>query len=388
MQEGSIADLLNELEASEERSGEVSGERRDAEPRAARSSSSGRRSSSRRRGHGRRRRKGKRTRQQLLRNWLIVFGVLVLLLGAAYALVVTALNGIDRISIAPDPSLERPAAAAVEPGESAPINVLLLGSDSREPRDVGADGQQLRGFRTDAMLLAQLSPDRKNLTVMSIMRDNWVEIQGMGEAKINAASSYGGVSLTVNAVEHFIDSRIDHVALIDFEAFKGLTDAVGGVTVHNDIAWEAQNGGGDFTFEQGQIDLDGEQALSFVRERYAFADGDYQRVRNQQIYVKALMGKLLSGETLSNPGRVTDVFMAMRPYLTIDDGLNLPTMVWLGAESRGLRQANIRMFTSPTLGTGTSADGQSIVLPDWEAMEAVREAVREGTLHEYAASLG
>ena len=82
--------------------------------------------------------------------------------------------------------------------------------------------------------------------MMSIMRDNWVEIQGHGEAKINAAFSYGGLPLAVNTVENFIGARIDHVALIDFESFKGLTDSLGGVTVHNTVPYTAQNGGGGY----------------------------------------------------------------------------------------------------------------------------------------------
>src|SRR5690606_401872 len=106
---------------------------------------------------------------------------------------------------------------------------------------------------------------------MSIMRDNWVNIQGHGEAKINAAVAYGGIPLAVNTVENFIDARIDHVALIDFESFKGLTDAVGGVTVNNTIAFDSINGGHGFSFAQGEITLNGDEALAFVRERYAFS---------------------------------------------------------------------------------------------------------------------
>ncbi|MBP1326237.1 LCP family protein required for cell wall assembly [Leucobacter exalbidus] len=384
MDEASISDILTELEGSAEDGTPVgaSDAEGDAQPRTRRSSSSSKT------GHGRRRRRSKRSsRQRLLRNWLIVLGVLVLMLGTAYALLMVAFNGIDRISIEQDPTLKRPAVVKVAAGEREPINILLLGSDSREPADTDDAGEQQRGFRTDAILVAQLSPDREHLTIMSIMRDNWVEVQGVGEAKINAAAAHGGLALTVNTVENFIDARIDHVALIGFDAFEGLTNAVGGVTVHNDIAYTAQNGGGDFTFKEGEITLNGEQALSFVRERYAFSDGDYQRVRNQQKYLKALMGELMSGETLGNAGKITGTFQAIRPYLTLSDSLNLQSAVSLGFDSRGLRQGGIKMFTSPTLGTATSADGQSIVQPDWKELEGVRAAFRDGTVHDYAASL-
>src|SRR5690606_4226712 len=145
---------------------------------------------------------------------------------------------------------------------------------------------------------------------MSIMRDNWVHIQGHGDAKINAAVAYGGIPLAVNTVENMIDARIDHVALIDFESFKGLTNAVGGVTVNNPIPFTAHHGGHNFA--QGEITLNGEQALGFVRERYAFADGDYQRARNQQIYLKGLIGQILSRDTLTSPAKVSDTFDALK----------------------------------------------------------------------------
>ena len=150
-------------------------------------------------------------------------------------------------------------------------------------------------------MVAQVSPDRQHVTVMSIMRDNWVEIQGHGEAKINAAVAFGGIPLAVNTVENFIDARIDHVALVDFDSFKGLTDAVGGVTIDNPIAFTSHHG--SFTFPQGKITLTGEEALGFVRERYAFDDGDYQRARNQQIYLKGLLSQFSARKRSRTPAR-------------------------------------------------------------------------------------
>lgn len=322
-----------------------------------------------------------------LRNILIVLGSLVALvalgIGIAYALLANSYNEVERVSIEQDPSLERPEPVVVEEGEKAPLNILLLGSDSRDTTDPDASAEDLRGFRSDAIMVAQVSPDREHVTVMSIMRDNWVEIQGHGEAKINAAVAYGGLPLAVNTIENFIGARIDHVALIDFDSFKGLTDAVGGVTVHNTIPYTAQNGGGGYFFDAGDIHMDGDMALSFVRERYAFTDGDYQRARNQQAYLKGLMKTLLSRDTLTSPDKVLSSFDAVKPYLILDQGFDLTTAAGLGLELRNIRSDDITFFTSPTLGTGTSADGQSIVLPDWEAIEDVRTAFREGELHVY-----
>ena len=331
-----------------------------------------------------------RKKRKTLRNWLIVFGSFIALVaiavGAAYALLSSSYNEIERVETI-DPELPRPEPVVVPEEEKAPINILLLGSDSRDTTDPSATVDSVGGFRTDAILVAQISADRQHVTIMSIMRDNWVPIEGHGDAKINAAAAFGGIPLAVNTVEMFIDSRIDHVAIIDFESFKGLTDAVGGVTVHNTIEFP-NPGGSSPTFAVGDITLNGTDALRFVRERYAFADGDYQRVRNQQIFVKGLLTKLLSSETLSDPGKITSTFDAVKPYLIVDQELNLNRAIGLGLELKDIRSDDITFFTSPTLGTGTSGDGQSIVLPDWEELRLLREAVRAGTLDHYAETRG
>ena len=87
------------------------------------------------------------------------------------------------------------------------------------------------------MMLVHIPADRKGAYVTSIMRDTWLDIPGHGKAKINAAFAYGGVPLAVQTLEGLLDTRIDHVAAIDFEGFKGLTDALGGVEINNPIAF-------------------------------------------------------------------------------------------------------------------------------------------------------
>ncbi|MFC5336890.1 LCP family protein [Leucobacter denitrificans] len=329
--------------------------------------------------------KRERSRRRVLRYTLIVIGSLALLagitVGVGYLWLNSTYNQIERVEVI-DPELERPEPIEVPAEELAPINILLLGSDSRDTTDPNANAEELRGFRSDAIMVAQISADRQNVTVMSIMRDNWVPIQGHPDAKINAAVAFGGIPLAVNTVETFIDARIDHVALIDFESFKGLTDAVGGVTVNNPIAFTSTHG--KFPIAQGEVTLNGAEALGFVRERYAFSDGDYQRARNQQAYLKGLLSKMLSKDTLTSPAKITASFNAIKPYVIVDQNLDLNTAIGLGLELRDFDKSNISFFTSPTLGTGTSGDGQSIVLPDWEEINVLREAMRAGTLDHYA----
>lgn len=304
--------------------------------------------------------------------WLLAIAALIG--GALYVAVTMWLGDVDRVSTTQPAELVRPAA-----GEG--VNILLLGSDARDTSGGAPTENDLAGSRTDSIMVAQVSPTGE-VTVMSIMRDNWVDIQGYGEAKINAAMAFGGLPLTVNTVENFIGARIDHVAIVDFASFVGLTDAVGGVTVNNPQAFTTADGG--HSFEAGEITLTGDEALGFVRERYAFTDGDYQRARNQQLFMRGLAQQLLTPSTVTNPKKLLDTATALQPYLTLDEGFDAATVRKLAWAARGASGDKLTFFTSPTLGTGTSADGQSIVIPDEAELQLVRKAFAAGTVHEYA----
>lgn len=247
-------------------------------------------------------------------------------------------------------------------------NILLLGTDSRADLDSIDDAA---GQRSDTIMVAHIPADRHGITVMSIMRDSWVDIAGHGMAKVNAALSYGGVPLAVQTVESLIGARIDHVAIFDFKGFIGLTDAVGGVDIDNPTEFESYHLRG-MTFVQGMLHLDGTQALAFARERYAFVDGDYTRVRNQQAFIAALLDKVLSSDTAVNPGRVNSILESITPYLKVDAGFTSGYVAGLALELREVRREDITFFTMPTNGTGTSDDGQSIVLVDWATLDQVR----------------
>lgn len=254
------------------------------------------------------------------------------------------------------------------------LNILLLGSDAR-----GGSGEteNLPGVpnagRSDTMMLVHVPGDRKNIYVTSIMRDTWVPIPGKGTHKINAALSYGGVPLAVQTIETLLDTRIDHVASIDFEGFQGLTDALGGVDIDVPIGFSGGNSG--LTLQKGPTHMNGDQALGFVRERWAFKDGDYQRVRNQQIFVKAVLGKLLDKDTLTNPGRISAAVNELSPYVSVDETLNAAAVGRLGLSLKNVRSDNIHFFTLPNKGTGWSKDRQSIVLPDNGAIDDLANAL-------------
>ena len=275
------------------------------------------------------------------------------------------------------PDAARPAPAG--DAEDA-VNVLLIGSDSRARSD--PDQDRAGGGRSDVLMVAHVSGDRRHASLVSILRDSWVDVPGHGSAKINAAYSWGGVPLTVQTVEQLLDVRIDHVAEIDFAGFAGMTDALGGVTVESSTAFDARG----HHFRVGPNHLDGAAALAFVRERYAFADADRTRVRNQQAFLRALVQRVVSEDTLTSPGRIRQFVSSSSEYLSVDPGLDFSTLVGLGWSLRDFRAQDLDTVTLPSAGGGTSDDGQSYVRVDQSAVASLSIALRSDDLSGWIAT--
>lgn len=263
-----------------------------------------------------------------------------------------------------------------ERNDEGGTNILLLGSD--EPMDQ-VDVNDSRGLRSDTIMVMHLPESGSNVQVMSIPRDSWVDIEGHGKAKINAALSYGGLPLAVSTVSDFIGTDLDHVAIIDFEGFKALTDSLGGVRVNSEQEFE-QNG---HQFSKGENILNGDEALTFVRERKQFKDGDFQRARNQQAFIKGLTSEIISADTLSNPKKIQDMVKNFAPYMYVDSGLDAQYISATAFGMRDVRPGDIEFFTAPTAGVGTSSDGQAIVNVDADELEKVRDAYKNDTLADY-----
>lgn len=315
--------------------------------------------------------------------WVIVFSIVGLLVAGtvavgAYAWHLSTL--FQQAEVIPSAS----AFPTQRPADTVPddVNVLLVGSDSRE--GLGSALDAVRDQRSDTILLVHIPRDRKGVQVVSFMRDNWVDIPGHGPDKINAALAIGGMPLLVQTIESIVKVPIDHVAITDFQGIKGISTALGGVTVENQVAFSVDG----FDYPQGTITLSGEQALNYVRERHPFADADYQRVRNQQAFLKGVALKVMSRETLTDPGKLAAVVGAMSKYTMVDSTLTPETLAPIAFSLRDVRPQDILFLTSPTLGTGTSDDGQSIVLPDWDKLALLAQAFQNDTVPAYAAANG
>lgn len=268
------------------------------------------------------------------------------------------------------------------PPPTLPMNILVLGSDHRRGDPPTANG--LPDQRADAIMLVHLARDGRHVYGISIMRDTWVNIPGYGEAKINSSLTLGGVPLAVRTVESLFGQKIQHVILMDFEGFRGITEALGGIDVNVGEAFTSSVDTHQH-FPAGVNKLKGQRALEFVRERYSFADGDYQRIRDQQIFVRATLAKLLSAKTLSNPVTLYKVVSTASRYMQVDKGLNAATLASLAYSLRNVRMQDAVFFNMPTAGYGFSTDGQSIILPDYGAFSAVGAALGRDTVGAYVA---
>ncbi|GAA1662678.1 hypothetical protein GCM10010977_00970 [Citricoccus zhacaiensis] len=262
------------------------------------------------------------------------------------------------------------------------LNVLVMGSDSRGEGMDTAENKGEAGERSDTLMLVHIPEDRQNVYVMSIVRDLWVEIPGHGERKVNAALSLGGYPLVTATVENMLGVNIDHLAVIDFEGFNGLTSALGGVQVCNPQSFSSGQVNPSF-FPRGEILLEGSDALRYVRERKAFLGGDFERVANQQRFVSAMVDQILTVDTLANPQKLMGVVNSIVPFITVDDGLDAATIAGYGLQLNGIRSNDIETFTVPHGDPAEGPGGASIVLQDEAGIEELRQALEADDLDSY-----
>lgn len=204
--------------------------------------------------------------------------------------------------------------------EKKPFSVLLLGIDT------GDLGRTEIG-RSDTMMVAAVNPNAEKTLITSIPRDTYVDIVGRGtKDKINHAYAFGGAGMSMDTVEKYLDIPVDHYVAINMKGLKELVDAVGGITVRNDLKFE--NMGYTFTF--GKNELDGDKALAFSRMRYDDPRGDYGRQERQRKIVEGVAKKLLTYDGVT---RYKEVLDAMETNVKTD--MSFDDMKKIAADYRG-----------------------------------------------------
>jgi LCP family protein required for cell wall assembly len=242
-------------------------------------------------------------------------GLVVVLLIAAMAGSYFWING----------KLNRSVALPAFSGQSAGTNWLIVGSDGRDGLTTAQIIQDHVGFdfgtaNSDSLMLLHMGSGRPVL--ISIPRDSYVPIPGYGDNKINAALGFGGPSLLVKTVENVTGLRINHYMGIGFGGLVSVVNTVGGVricltTAIHDSTYSGAN------LSAGCHNLNGTQALAFVRDRHSFADEDLQRMQDQRAFLKALLSKATSPSVYLNPFTALPFASSAASSISVDKGTDL-----------------------------------------------------------------
>ena len=192
-----------------------------------------------------------------------------------------------------------------------PISILLMGVDER----TGDTG------RSDTLITMTLNPQKKTMQMVSIPRDTRTEIIGRGTTdKINAAYAYGGPKMSIETVENFTGVKMDYYIRINMEALTALVDAVGGVTVHNDLDWTD----GGVHYAKGDLNLNGTETLGYVRMRHQDPNGDFGRNNRQRQVITAVVNKAANISSVTHFNQILAALgNNVKTNMTFDDMMNI-----------------------------------------------------------------
>ena len=233
-------------------------------------------------------------------------------------------------------------------------NLLVLGTDRTEGMNIG---------RSDTILLLSIVPLQPYVSMLSIPRDLWVTIPGVGEDRINTAHFYAeasqpgsGPDATLETIRANFGVRVSRYVAINFDGFVEMIDAVGGV----DIELEQAEGG----LPAGKHHLDAGQALAFVRERYS--SDDFYRMRHGQMVVQAAVGKMANPANWWRwPGLVSALSRAVNTNVPFYDWPRLGLALLRAALTDTIDEHVIdRDYVTPY----TTDQGANILLPNWDAI--------------------
>lgn len=288
-----------------------------------------------------------------MRIGLVLFlAVCVVLVGSSYAYFRQRLSSLTRLDI--------PGLAQDENGKI--MNVLLVGSDSRENTtgdiadatgkgDAGTGGQ-----RSDTIMVLHIDPAQQKAAILSIPRDLFVPIPGNGRDKVNASFSIGGPQLLIQTIKEALGIEINHYVEVDFGGVERIVNAVGGIKVYADAPARDEMTGLDIPVV-GCNELDGYQALAFVRSRYyetyergrwvSGSNSDIDRISRQQDFIRRMMKKAVSSG-LSNPLTLNRLISIGVDNVRVDQEMSTKDITTLARRFRSIDPDTVDMLTLPT----------------------------------------
>jgi len=240
--------------------------------------------------------------------------------------------------------------------KSGPLNILVMGSDSRSGKGDNIDHKGNIGARSDTTILFHLSANRKFAYGISIPRDTLVnrpacytksgtKIPAEKQQMWNAAFAVGGPACTIEQFEQLSGIRVDNYIVVDFNGFKTMVDALDGVQVC--IPQEIDDPAHHIKLMPGTREIKGAQALSYVRVRYTVGNGmDTGRIKRQQAFMSAMINKADSAGMLARPDRLVGFINALTGSLQTDFK-NVGQMASIAEAARGVGMSDIKFVTTP-----------------------------------------
>ena len=266
---------------------------------------------------------------------------------------------------------------------NGPINLLLVGSDTRQGQGAGFGNEESE--LADVIMLVHISADRKNAVALSFPRDLLVPIpvcpnpeggafSSMSRQQINSSIAYGGPVCTLLTIQNLTGVKIPYLAMIDFRGVIEMSNAIGGVEVC--VANPIDDPQSKLKLEAGMHTLQGRQALAFLRTRYGVGDGsDLARISNQQVFLTSLMRKVKNEGVLSNPIYMYSLANAAARNMKLSDSMtDLGTMVALAGALRDVDLDKITFLQVPSRG-GLSGSEAGRVEPIYDRAQLIFDRI-------------
>ena len=276
----------------------------------------------------------------------LVLLILLLLVGGGIAIYINVISGNLHKGVTQD---VRNALVKTEYSKE-PFYMLLLGTDESQER--ATDETYGGSFRSDSMMLARIDCPNKKVTLISLERDTLLDMGDAGWQKLNAASAIGGPAYAIEMVSKMAhDTPISHYALIDFDGFCDVVNALGGIDVDVPIEIDDDDAGGYLA--AGLQTLNGDQALILCRSRHAYEEygsGNSYRSANQRMVLSAIAQKILA----SDIGTIASTVGTLSKYLSTDLGIN--DIIGIAQALRGLDMSS-DMYTAMQPTTSVYEDG-------------------------------
>ena len=279
-------------------------------------------------------------------------------------------------------------------GQYGDETYLIVGTDTRNGRnaDVGAgESGTVEGARADTILLVNVPADRSRVVAVSWPRDLAVDrpeceqwdfatkeygeaLPAANDVKINSVFGDGGPSCLVKTITQMSGLNINHFIAMDFAGFEHVVRAIGGVEVCSKVPLFDDQIGYIVKTAGRKIKLTPKQALNYVRARHISAEGngDYGRIKRQQLFLSSLLRSTLSSDVITNPNKLNKIVNTFIDYSYVDN-VDTNALIDLAQSMQGMDAGAVTFLTIPT--AGTSTDGQFNELPRTEAVDAIFNAI-------------